>query len=301
MKKVWKVIFGFVFFIGLCVLFFPVFSNWYNNRVNYSQIESYENELDTLTKEEREEKLAAARAYNDEMASGTSIKDPFSDSDKSLAGIEKLGYQTGSIIGYIEIPKINVKLSILVGTTEDVLKNGAGYMLESSFPVGGEGTHTVITGHRGLPTAEMFRYLNELNKGDRFFINTYGETFAYEVDQIKVVKPFEMDDLAIVPGQDYATLITCEPYGVNSHRMLVRGHRTEYSQEDKIIEAQKNSEDQFMEFLIRYKEYLIAIAIIALVSLLIIVKEIRRARKWRRLQAAKQKEADEQKEHKEQT
>lgn len=136
-------------------------------------------------------------------------------------------------MGYIEISKINIKLPIYQGTTEEVLSRGVGHLDYSSLPVGGENTHTILTGHRGLPSAKLFTDLDKLSEGDRFYVHSLDKVLAYKVDQIKVVLPHETDDLQIVENKDYTTLITCTPYGVNTNRLLVRGERVEFNQEEK--------------------------------------------------------------------
>lgn len=136
-------------------------------------------------------------------------------------------------MGYIEISKINIKLPIYQGTSEEVLSRGLGHLDYSSLPVGGENTHTILTGHRGLPSAKLFTDLDKLSEGDRFYIHSLDKVLAYKVDQIKIVLPHETDDLQIVENKDYTTLITCTPYGVNTNRLLVRGERVEFDQEEK--------------------------------------------------------------------
>ena len=136
-------------------------------------------------------------------------------------------------MGYIEISKINIKLPIYQGTSEEVLSRGVGHLDYSSLPVGGENTHTILTGHRGLPSAKLFTDLDKLSEGDRFYIHSLDKVLAYKVDQIKIVLPHETDDLQIVENKDYTTLITCTPYGVNTNRLLVRGERVEFDQEEK--------------------------------------------------------------------
>ena len=135
----------------------------------------------------------------------------------------------GESIGYITIPKIDAELPIYEGSSAEVLQKGVGHMEQSSYPVGGEGTHSVLTGHRGLPDAELFTRLDELEIGDKFYLHVLDEILAYQVDQIKVVEPNETGDLDIIPGEDYCTLVTCTPYAINTHRLLVRGVRTAYN------------------------------------------------------------------------
>ena len=147
----------------------------------------------------------------------------------------------GESLGYITIPKIDVELPIYEGTNDDVLSQGVGHMEQSSYPLGGESTHCVLTGHRGLPSAVLFTDLDQLVIGDCFYLHILDEILAYEVDQIKVVEPNESGDLEIIKGEDYCTLVTCTPYAINTHRMLVRGKRTEYTGEEE------NSKVQYQE------------------------------------------------------
>ena len=140
--------------------------------------------------------------------------------------------EIGDVIGYLTIPVIDVNLPIYYGTSQEVLAKGVGYVPETSFPLGGESTHSVLTGHRGLPEAKLFTDMDKVEEGDPFYIHVLDEILAYQVDQIKVVDPDDTSDLDIVEGQDYVTLVTCTPYAINSHRLLVRGHRIEYTGEE---------------------------------------------------------------------
>ncbi|TKH09685.1 class C sortase, partial [Bacillus wiedmannii] len=157
---------------------------------------------------------------------------PFSE-EKSNHQAYTDALNLGDVMGYIEISKINIKLPIYQGTSEEVLSRGVGHLDYSSLPVGGENTHTILTGHRGLPSAKLFTDLDKLSEGDRFYIHSLDKVLAYKVDQIKVVLPHETDDLQIVENKDYTTLITCTPYGVNTNRLLVRGERVEFNPEEK--------------------------------------------------------------------
>ena len=148
----------------------------------------------------------------------------FSDEDKA-AYEKELNFNNDGSMGYIDIPKINVKLTIFHGTDESVLQTSIGHLEGTSLPVGGKGTHSVLSGHRGLPSAKLFSDLDQLREGDTFTIHVLNETLTYEVDQIRVVEPTDLSNLTIDPDQDYVTLVTCTPYGINTHRLLVRGHR----------------------------------------------------------------------------
>lgn len=165
-------------------------------------------------------------------------------------------------MGYIEISKINIKLPIYQGTSEEVLSRGVGHLDYSSLPVGGENTHTILTGHRGLPSAKLFTNLDKLSEGDRFYIHSLDKVLTYKVDQIKVVLPHETDDLQIVENKDYTTLITCTPYGVNTNRLLVRGERVEFNQEEK----QGMSTEVSM-----FNKWMVIVPILLLCTLLVVI------------------------------
>ncbi len=165
-------------------------------------------------------------------------------------------------MGYIEISKINIKLPIYQGTSEEVLSRGVGHLDYSSLPVGGENTHTILTGHRGLPSAKLFTDLDKLSEGDLFYIHSLDKVLAYKVDQIKVVLPYETDDLKIVENKDYVTLITCTPYGVNTNRLLVRGERVEFNEKEK----QKMRKEIFM-----FNKWTVVVLILLLCVFLVVI------------------------------
>jgi sortase A len=217
-----------IFAIGLGVVLYPTVSNLWNQHRQNKLICKYVEEVEELQEDQLADLKAAAHAYNDGM-SGTALHDAFSgEQTQEDSEYESLLNLNGDgIMGYIKIPKINLQLSIYHGTNENALENGVGHLEGSSLPVGGESTHCVITGHRGLPSAKLFTDLDKLENGDIFYLYVLGETLAYEVDQTWVVEPDNVDELRIRPGEDYVTLVTCTPYGVNSHRLLVRGHRVE--------------------------------------------------------------------------
>jgi sortase A len=187
------------------------------------------NQLDDSSKQELIEK---ARQYNESLSAGVD----FELSESEYAEYESLLDISGTgIMGYIQIPAINVNLPIYHGTEESILQVAVGHIAGSSLPVGGEGTHAVLSGHRGLPSARLFTDLDKMVEGDIFTINVLDEVITYQVDQIRIVLPEETSDLAIVDGKDYCTLVTCTPYGINTHRMLVRGHRIDNLDEDEIL------------------------------------------------------------------
>lgn len=225
-----------VLFVAFAVLLYPTVSSYVNEKNGSKVVSNYDAESVRLSNAEKEQMLEDARAYNKEMLSNIDLIDPFSQGETSIdERYESLLNMDGSgMMGYIRIPKIKVEIPIYHGTSESVLQAGVGHFWGTSLPVGGESTHTVLTGHRGLPTKTLFTNMDKLVKGDVFYIKVLDETLAYKVDQILTVLPEETEALSIVPGQDYATLVTCTPYAINTHRLLVRGHRIPYEEAVKI-------------------------------------------------------------------
>lgn len=207
---------------GLSVMLYPTVSDWWNSRHASQAIANYVEAVADMDEDVKREMLEAAAAYNASLSPGVHFK----LSDEEYAEYESLLDLTGTgIMGYIQIPSIDVNLPVYHGTEESVLQVAVGHIAGSSLPVGGEGSHCVLSGHRGLPTARLFTDLDKMGVGDLFMVSTLDQIFTYEVDQIRIVLPEEVDELGIVPRKDYCTLVTCTPYGVNTHRMLVRGHR----------------------------------------------------------------------------
>lgn len=223
-----------VFLVGLSLLLYPSLSDYWNSFRQSRAIASYVESVSHLDNQEYQALLEEARAYN---ASLVGDKTRFSPTEEELAEYLTLLGSTGAAVGYVEIPAIKLTLPIYLGTSETVLQVGVGAMEGSSLPIGGESTHAVLTGHRGLPSATLFTDLDRLVQGDMFHIHILNETCTYEVDQILIVEPAEMDALEIVEGEDYCTLVTCTPYGVNSHRMLVRGHRIETPEDAVFVQV----------------------------------------------------------------
>lgn len=240
LRKLSSFLFGLLFLVGFGILAYPTISDQWNTYRQSKLITDYEAAVKEIEEEDYEEIWALARAYNQTFAANSILADVF--------GIHKEGdirntqyYQvlnvTGNgIMGYLTIPKINVKLSIYHGTSEDVLDTGVGHMNGTKLPIGGESNHSVLSAHRGLPSAKLFTDIDQLEKGDRFYLHILNEDLAYEVDRI--LPMIEKDDfdaleeaMRIEEGKDYVTLFTCTPYGVNSHRLLVRGHRVPYDGE----------------------------------------------------------------------
>lgn len=225
-----------VLVVAFAVLLYPTVSSYVNEKNGSKVVSNYDAESVRLSNAEKEQMLADARAYNKEMLSNIDLIDPFSQGETSIdERYESLLNMDGSgMMGYIRIPKIKVEIPIYHGTSESVLQAGVGHFWGTSLPVGGESTHTVLTGHRGLPTKTLFTNMDKLVEGDVFYIKVLDETLAYKVDQILTVLPEETEALSIVPGKDYATLVTCTPYAINTHRLLVRGHRIPYEEAVKI-------------------------------------------------------------------
>lgn len=212
-----------VFIAGLSLLLYPSVSNFVNTRNQSRVIADYRSELDTVDSETHAKMLAAARDYN---ASLVERENEFTlDAQQQRKYEALLNVSDSGVMGYVEIPCINVTLPVYHTVEEKVLQTAAGHVEWSSLPVGGESTHAIISGHRGLPSAELLTHIDRLRLGDRFYMNVLGQTLEYQVDQIKVVLPEDTTYLTIEEGQDYMTLVTCTPYGINSHRLLVRGVR----------------------------------------------------------------------------
>lgn len=214
-----------VFLVGLSLLLYPTVSDWWNSMHQTRAIASYSGAVDEMRAEQRQELLDQARAYNESLVGKTNR---FTLTDEELEEYNSLLSVDGTnVIGSIDIDKIDCHLPIYHGTDDAVLQVGVGHLEGSSLPVGGPSTHAVISGHRGLPSARLFTDLDQLEEGDTFTITVLDQTLTYEVDQIRIVEPTDLSDLAIEEGQDLCTLVTCTPYGINTHRLLVRGHRVE--------------------------------------------------------------------------
>lgn len=217
-----------VFLASSALILYPFIANYVFEHRTDSIVQAVEEEADEIDDSVKKAELERAGQYNEMIASGhIRLQDPFVEQeDYSETYGSLLCMNEDGVMGFIRIPSIEVSLPIYHGTAEHTLEAGAGHLEGSSLPVGGSSTHSVITGHTGLSSAKMFTDLIELQEGDIFILNIYGEKLIYEVDQIKTVLPYELGELTITPGQDYCTLVTCTPYGVNTHRLLVRGVRT---------------------------------------------------------------------------
>ncbi len=220
---------------GLLVMFYPTISNLYNEMTGSYAIQEFNEQLGGQSETMLAEQKRMAEAYNAALLNNPNeINCPYEYEDIMDFG--------NGMMGYIEIPAIDVYLPVYHSVEESVLSKGVGHIPKTAFPIGGENNHSVLSGHTGLPSAELFTDLAEVKEGDQFFIHVLGETIAYEVDQILVVLPEEADNLLPVAGEDYCTLVTCTPYGVNSHRLLVRGSRIAFVEEMEAM-VQPQEED----------------------------------------------------------
>lgn len=213
-----------LFLVGFSVLLYPAVSAYINEKHASHLVAGYNDKVENATDEELDRLFEEAAAYNKLLreTSGSFYHPQSVDGYRDVLDITGTG-----IMGYITIPKIKVELPVYHGIDEGVLQIGAGHLEGSDLPIGGVSVHSVLSGHRGLPSAKLFTNLNKLDKGDRFIITILNRTLNYEVDQIKIVKPTESDDLLRIAGEDHCTLLTCTPYGINSHRLLVRGIRVD--------------------------------------------------------------------------
>lgn len=230
-QKLFDVIRVIILLVALSVLLYPTVSNYLYEKNSSRAVTSYEESVVGLSGEEQDAMREAAVRYNQKLVGqDAAFTDPFSgDTDEVSAEYAELLDVNGTgMMGYIRIPKIDVELPIYHGTSEPVLQVGAGHISTTSLPVGGASTHAVLTGHRGLPSKRLFTDLDQIVEGDIFYLKVLNETLAYKVDQILTVLPHETEALQIAEGEDYVTLVTCTPYGVNTHRLLIRGHRIPY-------------------------------------------------------------------------
>ena len=217
-----------VFLIGLGVLAYPLVSSVINNVNARKQATEYFKKAVKTDTTEIDALFQEAYDYNNALLNTVILTDPFDEESYEKIAVKyenSFNTNENGLIGYIDIPKINVYLPIYHGTSLDVLSKGAGHLENTAFPVGGESTHSVISAHTAFPTETFFDYLTDLEEGDMFFIHVLNQTLQYEVDQIKVVLPDNTKDLHVIKGEDYVTLLTCTPYSINTHRLLVRGHR----------------------------------------------------------------------------
>lgn len=230
-KHLSTIILVIIFIVGLSVLLYPPIADYVNSRSQSRAIAQYIEAMSHYDPDKYAAELAEAQAYNETLLDNNTR---FAPREEELEAYHHYLGADNTAIGYIEIPVINVNLPMYLGTEESVLQVGIGVMPGSSLPVGGPSTHTVLTGHRGLPYSRLLTDLDQVDVGDTFTVVVLNEVMTYQIDQIVIVLPHEMDALAITEGEDYCTLVTCTPYGINTHRMLVRGHRVDNAVVDNV-------------------------------------------------------------------
>lgn len=286
-KKLSIVLAGILFLAGLSLLLYPLVANQWNNYRQSKLISEYE----TVVKDESrkgtinyQKEWDRAHAYNQALLPSI-LPDSFAIAAASDEPGEEymccLNILTDEMMGYVEIPKINIKIPIFHTTSEEVLSKGAGHLEGSSLPVGGENTHSVISAHRGLPSASLFTDLDQLEDGDHFLIRVLDQTLCYEVDQIHIVEPENTSDLAVEPGQDLVTLLTCTPYAVNTKRLLVRGHRVPY--EEETIEKEEKESPMSL-----YTNYLLWVVVGLAVTAVLIISLWQYDKRYKRKMKEKQ-------------
>ena len=278
MRKFFSIL---IIICGILLASYPWISNYVNERAADGEINVYEENVQNMDEEKLKEYLLDAQEYNAALLdTRIALIDPF-DAEfnklyKDTPYSNLLNYDSQGIMGFLEIPAIKVKLPIYHGTSPAVLQKGVGHLEGSSLPVGGESTHSILTGHTGLNKAKLFTDLTSVQKGDMFFVSVLGRKMAYVVDDINVVLPDDTSRLQVVEGKDYVTLITCTPYGVNDHRLLVRGVRTEYTAEEYEGEQKKDSTKDSL-WISAYKKALAigGVAVIVLAILLAASQKVR--------------------------
>lgn len=258
-KKIFAIVLIMFAISGVSLLLYPTVSDYINTLNQSRAITKYNSSVSTLDKDEYQKIINSAKEYNSALSSKPT--NFYMSSDELKNYFNQLNFSDNGVIGFVEIPKLNCSIPIFHGTDEGVLQSGVGHLEWSSLPIGGVSTHSVISGHRGLPSAKLFSDLDLLENGDHFTLTILNEVLTYEVDQILIVEPQENKELRIVKGMDYCTLVTCTPYGVNSHRMLVRGHRVKNADDD----TTKVSADALQI------DYLIVSSFIAIPTLLIVL------------------------------
>ena len=285
--KLAPVLFGLLFLIGFGVLAYPTISNQWNTYRQSQLISSYNNKVEEMTPEDFSEEWQKAKAFNSNIQQNNLYGDVFGEDDGELKDTDYwkvLNVADDGVMGYLSIPKINIKLAIYHGTADDVLQTGVGHLNGTKLPIGGESTHSVLAAHRGLPSAKLFTDIDQLEAGDKFYIHVLDEVLAYQVDQI--LPMVDKDDhetlqkaLQIEEGKDQVTLFTCTPYGVNSHRLLVRGTRVPYNGEE---DASAQTVTDTMLHTIQNYYMLYLILGIAITILIILIMKLVSGRKQRK-------------------
>lgn len=285
--KLAPVLFGLLFLVGFGILAYPTISNQWNTYRQNQLISSYNNKVEEMTPEDFSQEWQKAEDFNATITQNNLYGDVFGEDDGDLKNTDYwkvLNVADDGVMGYLSIPKINIKLAIYHGTADDVLQTGVGHLNGTKLPIGGDSNHTVLAAHRGLPSAKLFTDIDQLEAGDKFYIHVLDQVLAYQVDQI--LPMVDKDDhetlqeaLQIEDGKDQVTLFTCTPYGVNSHRLLVRGTRVPYNGEE---DASAESVTDTMLHAIQNYYMLYLILGIAITILIILIMKIVSGRKQRK-------------------
>ena len=279
-----------IFVAGIGVMSYPLVSSVINNIDSRNNVEEYTKTTKQMSSEETLEMFKRAEEYNQSLTNNVIITDPFDENAYKKIGANyenALNVDGNGLIGYIDIPKINVYLPIYHGTTDKILAKGAGHLQNTSLPVGGESTHSVISAHTAYPGETFFDYLTDMQEGDEFYVHVLDRVLKYEVDSIKVVLPEETDDLRVIRGEDHVTLLTCTPYSINTHRLLVRGKRVAYDDSKYITTGASAASFGgdgifFLGYKIPYPvAALIVVGFVALVVIIVIIS-LRRSKKKKR-------------------
>lgn len=256
-----RLVFMAIFTLGLLIFSYPLISQKYYEIKAEDEVITFVKAAKELPPEDLDKRMALAEAYNRTL-DPTRLADPYTDMERAGRAEYARMLEVEEMVGHIQIPKIKIDIPIRAGSSEDVLQKGAGHLEGTSLPIGGNSTHTVITAHRGLPNAKLFRNLDQLAYGDVFYITNIKETIAYKVDKIQVVEPSDFEPVLVVENKDYATLLTCTPYMINSHRLLVRGERIPY--QEAIDDGVANMPRARVDF---FRMVLVAIPIIIILIL----------------------------------
>lgn len=275
-KKIRRLIASLIVIGGIVLICYPSFSSFINQQFANKEIASYDTNMENSSEQELKETMKKAYKYNETLPRAYPA-DPFTKNNISnLKGTEFENFwmvQIGEMIGYVEIPSINTYLPIYYGTSKEVLEKGAGVVENTSLPVGGKGTHSVLSAHTGMASKKLFTDLNLVKKDDIFFIHVLNQNFAYQVDQIKIVLPEDTKDLYIEKEKDYVTLLTCTPFGINDHRLLVRGERIDYDF------SQKKTNNIITKTTLKDYLWLIVVGVIFLIFLFKVVKRLKQRKK----------------------
>ena len=280
-KKFGNLILVLIMLIGVGLLVYPTFSDWWNSFHQTRAIAGYTAAVANMDREEFDRMWAEAEAFNTYLSQKSGR---FNLSEQELETYNSILDVTGTgIMGYIDIPSIKISLPVYHGTDEAILQIAIGLIIGTSFPIVGEGSHCAVSGHRGLPSAKLFTDIDKLQAGDKFLLQVLDRTLTYEVDQIRIVLPQELQDLEIDPYSDYCTLITCTPYGVNTHRLLVRGHRVDNDNTD----ATRVTADAM-----RFEPVIVAPLVAAPILFILLIYVLISTSRWNKRRTAKRSKAD---------